>query len=130
MTFHYKVLYFRLAGSQGGDVQSPCRKRPYVTTPQHIKAQSYTDAEQKMFIKADGWGKNDQSNLYNLVPADALASPLIALDSSLVSRFKTSIFENVVTRARADTDKDSMVESKLTLQGEEMKIRYNAQIDH
>ena len=84
----------------------------------------------KMFVRVDGWGKNDQSNLYNLVPADALASPLRALDSSLVSRFKTSIFENVVTRARADTDKDSIVEIKLTLQGEEIRIRFNAQIGH
>ena len=53
--------------------------------------------------------------IYNLFPVGTLASPLRALDSSLVSRFKTSIFENVVTRARAETDKDSIVESKLTL---------------
>ena len=157
MTFHYKVLYFRLAGSQGGHVQRPCRKRPqcwkapywiapcyeaptnknpklfrcsnvnvenffeslgqilFLWTKLFCHVQIWSCAEQQIFVRADGWGKSDQSNLYNLVLEDTLASPSRALDSSLVSLFKTSIFENVVTRARADTDKDSIVEIKLTL---------------
>ena len=42
----------------------------------------------------------------------AVESLARVLDSSLLSRFKTSILENVVTNARPDTDRDNIVESK------------------